>query len=244
MKLKKIFHFTKKPLSSKSLEGRVGYWFKDPNLKLQALTHKSFAGGRGDNFHNERLEFLGDAVFDLFVSEMLMKKYPKADEGDLSKMRACLVNTHDLAKLALDLKLEQELRMNHNSKKDKEHTTPRLLACVVEALVGAIYLDGGYIKAKQVVEKWVGPAIKKGIIDKDYKSLLQELAQKRFHAIPIYQLLNTQGPHHQREFVMEVKINNKVFGEGRGLNKKQAEQNSALNALKKLGVRMPTRALG
>lgn len=218
------------------LESRIGYSFKNQNLKLQALTHKSFAGEKGNDFHNERLEFLGDAVFDLCVSHLLMEEYPQVDEGELSKMRASLVNTNDLADLALFLQLDQDLRLSTSEERDKGQLKPRILACVLEAIVGAVYLDGGYKKAKNLVARLVGDIIKKGPVNKDYKSLLQECIQKRYQKIPVYHTVAVKGPQHDKVFVMEVQMEQKVLGTGTGSSKKQATQAAAFSALKKLGI--------
>jgi len=231
-------YFRKKASTSSraSLESRIGYSFKDETLKMRALTHKSLAGEQKNAFHNERLEFLGDAVFDLCVMDLLMDTYPAASEGDLSKMRASLVNTNELADLALSLQLEKDLRLSVSEMRDSGHLKPRLLACVLEALVGAVYLDGGYVKAKKMVTKLVGAAIKKGPVNRDYKSLLQEFVQKNFQTVPGYETVKIQGPQHGKIFVMEVRMNNKVLGVGRGSSKKQATQSAAFSALKKLGI--------
>ena len=221
-----------------SLESRLRYSFKNKNVKLEALTHKSLAGERKDEFHNERLEFLGDAVFDLSVSDLLMKAHPKADEGTLSKMRASLVNTNDLAELALSLKLDQDLLLSAGEARDRGQLKPRLLACVLEALVGAIYVDGGYIKAKKVVEHLMWSAIQKGPINRDYKSLLQEFVQKKYQKTPSYNTVKVTGPHHEKMFVMAVQVDNQTWGTGRGPNKKQAEQEAALSALRKRGIQL------
>ncbi len=230
------FKRKKLSFSSPDLEKRIGYSFKNKNLKIKALTHKSLAGQRGNDFHNERLEFLGDAVFDLCVSDLLMDEYPRVDEGELSKMRACLVNTEYLADLALALKLDQELKLSMSETRDRGQLKPRLLACVLEALIGAVYVDGGYKKAKKVVQALMGPAIKEGPVNKDYKSLLQEFAQKKLRDTPVYNLVEVRGPEHNKVFVMEVHINRQMLGSGTGPNKKQATQSAALSALKKLRI--------
>ena len=219
-----------------SLENRIGYSFKNQNLKIRALTHKSLARERGDDFHNERLEFLGDAVFDLCVSDLLMQTYPNADEGELSKMRASLVNTNDFADLALFLKLDQDLRLSTSEVRDKGQFKPRLLACVLEALVGAVYLDGGYKKAKKMVKDLLGDAIQKGPVSRDYKSLLQEFIQKKHQTVPTYNMVEVEGPQHEKIFVMEVKIDQEILGIGKGSSKKQATQDAAFVALKKLKI--------
>lgn len=219
-----------------SLENRIGYFFKNQNLKIRALTHKSLAGEKGNEFHNERLEFLGDAVFDLCVSDLLMETYPNADEGELSKMRASLVNTQDLAELALYLKLDRDMRLSASEARDSGRLKPRLLACVLEALVGAVYLDGGYKQAKKLVTRFLGEAIEKGPVNRDYKSLLQEFIQKRFQKIPVYSTVEVTGPQHEKIFVMEVQMDSQTLGRGEGSSKKQATQLAAFSALKKLGI--------
>ncbi|MDE0119275.1 MAG: ribonuclease III [Bdellovibrionales bacterium] len=221
--------------SDLSLESRIAYSFKNQNLKVRALTHKSLAGEKRNNFHNERLEFLGDAVFDLCVSDLLMEEYPSADEGELSKMRASLVNTQDLADLALFLGLDKDLKLSAAEERDRGQLKPRLLACVLEALVGAVYLDGGYKQAKKLVIRLVGEAIKTGPVNKDYKSLLQEFIQKKFQKVPTYSTVEIKGPQHDKVFVMEVQMDQEVLGQGRGSSKKQATQEAALAALNKLG---------
>ena len=219
-----------------SLESRIGYSFKNQDLKMLALTHKSLAGERGNDFHNERLEFLGDAVFDLCVSDLLMETYPKADEGELSKMRASLVNTNDLADLALFLKLDRDLLLSASEARDRGQLKPRLLACVLEALVGAVYLDGGYKKAKKLIENLVGEVIKKGPVNRDYKSLFQEFIQKKYQKVPTYNMVEVTGPQHEKIFMMEVQMDQEILGYGRGSSKKQATQEAALDALKKMSI--------
>lgn len=231
------FHLKeKKQFSGNTLESRLRYSFKNQDLKTQALTHKSLARERGNNFHNERLEFLGDAVFDLCVSDLLMEEYPLADEGELSKMRASLVNTNDLADLALSLKLDQELLLSFSEVQDRGQFKPRLLACVLEALVGAVYLDGGYKKSKKIVKYLLGPTIKRGPINRDYKGLLQEVTQKKFQKVPVYNILEIKGPQHNKVFVMEAQMNDRTLGTGTGSTKKQATQSAAFSALKKMGI--------
>ncbi len=217
-----------------ALERRIGYFFTNQNLKEQSLTHKSLANESGHERHNERLEFLGDAVFDLCISDLLMQEYPDADEGDLSKMRASLVNTDALADLALFLKLDQEMKMGMSESRDRGQLKPRLLACVLEALVGAVYLDGGYKKVKIFVMNLVEKKIKEGPVNKDYKSILQEFVQKKFQRIPTYNILDIKGVPHAKVFVMEAIVDQKVVGQGTGKSKKQATQMAAFSALKKL----------
>ena len=231
--LKRQTSLSKEP----ALEKSINYYFKDQNLKFLALTHKSFANEKGRfSSHNERLEFLGDAVFDLCISDLLMKEHPEADEGDLSKMRASLVNTDTLADLALSLNLDQHLKLGVSESRDRNQLKPRLLACVLEALVGAVYLDGGYKSAQKVVIGLVEQKIKEGIENKDYKSILQEFVQKKFRKIPAYTTINITGPQHEKIFLMKVQVGEQVLGKGEGKSKKQATQSAALAALKKLEI--------
>lgn len=224
------------PKNTDSLEKRIGYSFKNTQLKTQALTHKSYANENGHDQHNERLEFLGDAVFDLCVSDLLMTEYPTADEGDLSKMRASLVNTIDLSELALRLQLNQDMKLGMSEMRDKGRLKPRLLACTLEAIIGAIYLDGGYQKARQIVKMIMGQKIKEGPVNRDYKSILQEFIQKKFQKVPIYHTVSVSGRQHEKIFAMKVCVENDFMGEGKGRSKKEATQAAALSALKKLGV--------
>ena len=233
--LKKVFRY----FSITPLEKRIGYVFANVQLKKRALTHKSWANEQNNHFHNERLEFLGDAVLDLCVSDLLMQKYPRANEGDLSKMRASLVNTLDLAEVALSLSLDKELKLGISEMKDKGQLKPRLLACVLEALVGAVYLDGGYPPCKKLVKKLVWKQIKKGPVNRDYKSMLQEVVQKKFQRIPLYNMVAVKGPQHQKIFIMEVRLEQKVLGQGKGKSKKEATQVAAQEALKKLNIESP-----
>ena len=227
---KKIFRY----FSVTPLEKRIGYVFANVQLKKQALTHKSWANEQNNDYHNERLEFLGDAVFDLCVSDLLMQKYPEANEGDLSKMRASLVNTLDLAEVALSISLDKELKLGASEMKDKGQLKPRLLACVLEALLGAVYLDGGYAPCKKLVKKLVWKQIQKGPVNRDYKSMLQEVIQKKYQRIPLYNMVAVAGPQHQKVFIMEVRLEKKVLGQGKGKSKKEATQLAAQEALKKL----------
>ena len=226
------------------LEKRIGYSFKNTQLKTQALTHKSHANENGHEQHNERLEFLGDAVFDLCVSDLLMAEYPTADEGDLSKMRASLVNTIDLSELALQLKLDQDIKLGTSEMRDKGRLKPRLLACVLEAIIGAVYLDGGYQKTQQIVKMILGQKIKEGPVNRDYKSILQEFVQKKFQKIPMYHTVSVSGRQHEKIFAMKVCLENNSLGEGKGKSKKEATQAAALSALKKLGVSPYTQMQG
>ncbi len=220
-----------------SLDHRIRYSFKNVQLKELALTRKSFAGENDQKNHNERLEFLGDAVFELCVSDLLMTEYPDADEGDLSKMRASVVNTNYMAQLALDLKLDRDMKVGLSERRDPDSLpNPRPLASVLEAVIGAVYLDGGWKTVRKVVKNLIVEKIKNGLINKDYKSILQEFTQKKFQTIPSYSLIKIFGPSHEKTFIMRVKLGEKNLGEGEGRTKKQATQSAALSALKHFEV--------
>ena len=141
-----------------------------------------------------------------------------------------------LAELALSLSLDHELLLSASELRNRGQLNPRLLASVLEALVGAVYLDGGYNRSKKVVKHLLGAIIKKGPVNRDYKSFLQEHVQKQFQKIPTYNLLEIKGPNHDKVFVMEVRIEERILGTGTGHSKKQATQSAALSALKEMGI--------
>jgi len=223
-------------IDNRKLEKSINYFFKNQDLKIQALTHKSFVNEKGSLSHNERLEFLGDAVFDLCISDLLMEEHPEADEGDLSKMRASLVNTETLASLATSLKLDQCLRLGLSESRERTQLKPRLLACVLEALIGAVYFEGGYKSDKRIVKSLVRQNSKEGIENRDYKSILQEFVQKKFHRVPVYSTIHVKGPQHEKTFLMKVQVGDQILGKGEGKSKKQATQLAALEALKNLEI--------
>ena len=235
--------FQKSPGSSgpHNLEKSLSYRFKNKHLKDMALTNKACSShDRTHILHNERLEFLGDTVFDLCISDMLMTLHPEADEGDLSKMRASLVNTEELARVALSIHLDSHLKWDKTPSPEARsllRSHPRMLACLLEALVGAVYQDGGFKKAQAVVRRLMKDRITKGIINRDYKSILQEFVQQKFRKIPSYSISHIKGPAHEKVFVMTVRMDNRALGKGEGKNKKQAAQSAALQALKHLKVK-------
>ncbi len=214
----------------KELEKCLGYEFKDKSLILEALTHKSCKKAK----NNERLEFLGDAVLDLVVGEYLFKKFPKTDEGKLSKMRASLVNEEGFKKLSLKLNLGKYLFLSTAEDHNKGREKPSLLSNVYESLMGAIYLETGLDKVKEITYKLIEevyPKIDLDSIFKDYKTTLQEYTQEYFGVIPEYKLISSRGPDHKKEFEMGVFINNKEISRAVGKSKKIAHQKVAQKAL-------------
>lgn len=214
----------------RKLEESLGYSFSDPDLLLQALTHKSW--GSPDN---ERLEFLGDSVLELAVSHLLFFSLPQASEGDLSKARASLVREDFLAEKAKELDLGQYLRLGKGEEVTGGREKASILASALEALIGAIYLDGGYGAAFRVVERLFGEAVREGKWrDRDYKTQLQEYTQALFRETPQYVLLSEQGPEHSKTFEVAVYVKGELLGKGVGKSKKEAEQRAAQEALRRI----------
>jgi ribonuclease-3 len=212
-----------------ALEVAFGHRFIRPERMGVALTHRSF--GPGEN--NETLEFLGDAVLALAISDLLMARFPAAREGDLSKMRASLVNADTLARKARELELGRWIRLGKSEEKSGGHDKPSILAGLYEALLGAVYLDAGYERARAVVEAHFAPDILEDLTVglRDYKSDLQELTQRLFREPPAYTLVEESGPDHEKRFVSEIAIAGRWFGRGVGRTKKTAEQAAAMQAL-------------
>jgi ribonuclease-3 len=217
-----------------TLQKELGYSFADPTLLARALTHVSHERDDGAD-HNEVLEFLGDAVLDLAVSDLLMRRFPARSEGDLSKMRAGLVNTSALAEKAAQLDLGALLRLGKGEERSGGRTKASILAGAFEAVLGAVYQDGGFEAARRLVERYfTGDVKEKKLGQQDYKTRLQEISQMLFHAPPTYRIVAESGPDHDKRFVTEIAVGGKVLGRGEGKTKKQAEQQAAKKALGEL----------
>ncbi len=229
------------------LQKQLDYRFRKPDLLLEAITHKSYlnelkssaSGGSGGETgkDNERLEFLGDAVLDLAVSEHLAAIYPISSEGELSKMKARIVSERALAKVGRRLSLGQYLLLGKGEELTRGREKPSLLADALEAIIAAIYFDGGFIAAKGFIlttfnEEIEGLEHPKGALD--YKTELQEYCQREFDTLPHYRVLRESGPDHEKIFEVELTIRGEVYGLGKGRNKKEAEQQAAKEALEKL----------
>ena len=216
------------------LQKELEYTFSDSALLVRSLTHVSYERYK-EGGHNEVLEFLGDAVLDLAVSDLLIRRYPTKSEGDLSRMRAALVNSSVLAEKATILKLGSLLRLGKGEERSGGRTKPSILAGAFEALLGAVYEDGGYLASRRLVERSFAADFKdKKLGQQDYKTRLQEISQMLFHAPPIYRLVSESGPDHDKCFVTEIAVGGKVFGNGQGKTKKQSEQEAAKRALGEL----------
>ncbi len=217
-----------------SVQKKLGYFFSNTALLLRCLTHVSYGRGKGGG-HNETFEFLGDAVLNLAVSDLLMRCYPEKSEGDLSKMRASLVNSAVLADKAAQLQLGPLLRMGKGEERSGGREKSSILAGAFEALLGGIYWEGGYEAARGVVERYFAADIKeKKLGQQDYKTRLQEISQMLFRAPPTYRLVAESGPDHEKRFATEIIIGGRVLGRGEGKSKKQAEQAAARMALDEL----------
>jgi ribonuclease-3 len=218
------------------LEQRLGYRFAQPRLLEQALTHQSRAHEEGDlELGNERLEFLGDAVLDLLVSELLMQRYPDADEGELSRARAAAVNTAALAERARSLGLGAAARLGRGEQRSGGEDKVSILANLFEAVLGAVYLDGDLTAARGFIEREVAPLLSRDDAALgDAKTRLQEIAQKLGRGIPRYATLAERGPDHEKEFEVEVRVGDAVLGRGVGPSKRSAEQSAAHRALESL----------
>lgn len=226
-----------------SLEQAINYKFKTRSLLIEALTHKSYCiNDKKKQAHNERLEFLGDAILGFVLAEQLMQIFPQDNEGLLSKKRASLVNQDVLAKKALAYKLETLLIMGPGEKEQESNLKPRILCSTYEAVLGAIYLDSNFSQIKAWVEnefksdiKQIKPDLE---FERDYKTRLQELTQKLKLGTPEYQLMGTEGPSHNPEFLVGIflKENGKSVEKFRatGKSKKAAEQSAAQQLIKSL----------
>ncbi len=216
----------------------VGWEAGHPDLYEQALTHSSFAHERGQRrSNNERLEFLGDAVLELIISEYLYTAYPYFPEGKLTRLRADLVCEASLARLAFELNLSEYLRLGKGELMGGGASRPSLLADTVEALIGALYLDLGLERCRQYVLELYMPIMKElqeGILRRDYKTLLQEFSQARYAVTPSYRIIHSRGPDHDKEFEAEVVLTGEAVGCGWGRSKKEAEQAAAKEAWCKL----------
>lgn len=223
-----------------TLEEHLGYQFKQPQLMAQAFCHSSFANENPDVGldDNERLEFLGDAVLDLVVSEQLLAIYPEAQEGELTRVRAEVVAEPSLASMAKDLGLGESLLLGRGEQLSGGRQRPSLLADALESLFGAVFLDGGFQAADAVITPLLLPRIRYAAkhAGQDYKSRLQEHMQAARGILPDYRLVASEGPDHDRTYHVEVFLGEEMFGRGEGRTKKSAEQQAAMVALEKLGA--------
>lgn len=222
----------------KDLQEAIGYTFHDPALLTEAMTHSSYAYEQHKNMkYNERLEFLGDAVLSIVVSDYIYKHCPQLPEGELTKLRASLVCEKSLFDFAKQIDLGSYLRLSNGERRNGGAKRPSIVSDAFEALIAAIYLDGGMEAAKKHILRFVVPEIEqhKNHSFKDYKTKLQEIIQKNPGEKLEYHLVGSTGPDHDKHFKVEVCLNSNVIGRGGGRSKKEAEQQAAREALELMG---------
>ncbi len=222
--------------NSSTLIKGIDLKFRDPLLLRQALTHRSYINehGASDTGDNERLEFLGDAVLDFLVGDMLYQRYAEMPEGDLTRLRAALVRTESLAALAQQLGLGSALRMGKGEENTGGRERQTNLCAAFESVVGALYLDQGLPAVQEFVIPHLNPLLEQIItsaLDRDARSSLQEWSQAELNLTPIYRTVSSSGPDHQKEFLVEVLIGETVAGQGVGRSKQSGAQAAARSAL-------------
>ncbi|MBA2878726.1 ribonuclease-3 [Anoxybacillus kamchatkensis] len=222
----------------KQFQEQIGIFFRDEKLLIQAFTHSSYVNEHRKRLHedNERLEFLGDAVLELTVSQYLFEQFPQMSEGELTKLRAAIVCEPSLVTFAHALSFGDLVLLGKGEELTGGRMRPSLLADVFEAFIGALYLDQGIEAVVQFLGKTMFPKIREGAFSHvmDYKSQLQELVQRDGNGVLEYKILQERGPAHNKEFVSRVSLNGEELGVGIGRSKKEAEQRAAQMALAKL----------
>lgn len=226
------------------LEKILEYRFRDPGLMHLALSHRSWVNNvaRGPRPpSNERLEFLGDAVMNAIITDYLYNRYPTCDEGELSKMKSLVVSAKALAPCAALLNLGDFILLSKSEEKSGGRRRPSILADAYEAMLGAVYLDGGYEPVRGLVNRTLIRIMDDVMADADlanYKSLLLEYSQSRGYGAPHYEVLRETGPEHRKQFVVAVNVQGREWGRGTGASKKDAEQSGARNALENQGAKL------
>ncbi len=234
------------PKNLNPLQAQLQYVFKNPELLIKALTHRSYAHEDGDpgTVHNERLEFLGDTVLGLVLSHQLYQMFPDLSEGELSRLRAGLVNEQQLKLLAQGLKLGKYLRLGRGEEVTGGRKKSSLLADALEAILGAVYLEGGYDQAFRLIRDLYRPRLEAGQEVSgpalDSKTDLQEYCQGCLKITPSYEVIREEGPAHEKVFYVKVRIGKQVIGQGKGHSKKAAEQQAAERAMVKIRKKDPS----
>ena len=220
----------------KSLEEKLGYTFQDARLLENALTHSSCANESQGRLHsNERLEFLGDSILGMVVADYLYRNHPDLPEGELTRTRAALVCEESLVEVARELDLGQYLRLGKGEEAGGGRQRPSIRADAVEAVLAAVYLDGGIGSARRIIQKYVLSREVAGLTrPRDYKTALQELVQGESGQVLHYRLTGESGPDHDKRFFVQVELNGHAVGEGSGRTKKEAEQMAARAAMEAL----------
>jgi ribonuclease III len=219
-----------------ALDRALGVAFEDPDLRLAALTHRSYAFEQSLSVTNERLEFLGDSVLGVVVTDMAYRAYPEMSEGMLAKLRAAIVNMIALADVARSLGLGEIVLLGKGEEQSGGRDKASILADALEAVFGAVYLDRGLDVASDLIRRLFRPRMEayvRGEGDRDYKTLLQELASRSLRSMPDYRI-EEEGPDHQKEFTATVFLSGEAHGTGKGRSKKEAEQQAAQEAYLRL----------
>jgi ribonuclease-3 len=223
-----------------ALDRALGVTFVDPGLREAALTHRSYAFEKGSTVNNERLEFLGDSVLGLVVTDLAFRLYPQMPEGHLAKLRAAIVNMVALADVARSLGLGEVVLLGKGEEGSGGRNKASILADALEAVFGAVYVDRGLDVARELIERLFLPRMEayvRGEGDRDYKTILQELASQEMRALPDYRI-NESGPDHEKEFTATVFIGGEPLGSGMGRSKKEAEQQAAREAYARITERL------
>jgi ribonuclease III len=226
------------------LDRALGVTFRDPHLRESALTHRSFAFERGLTVTNERLEFLGDSVLGLVVTDMAYLAYPDMPEGQLAKLRAAIVNMTALADVARSLGLGGIVLLGKGEEQSGGRDKTSILADALEAVFGAVYLDQSLDAARELIERLFRPrmlAYVRGEGDRDFKTILQELASQEYRAMPEYKI-DQRGPDHEKEFTATVLLRGDALGSGTGRSKKEAEQQAAREAFERISQDLADRS--
>lgn len=224
-------------LNFDKVEQIINVRFKNIDLLKQALTHRSFLNEHSEWAsigHNEKLEFLGDAVAELVTTEYLYKKYPQLQEGELTSLRAALINSNALFEAAEQLGIRDYLLVSKGEQKELKKHCPYFLANAVESIIGAIYLDQGYQKAKKFIEEYLlkkADQVFKTKSFRDSKSVFQEKSQEILSSTPVYKLLKAWGPDHEKKFKVGVYLKDELIAQGQGFSKQEAETQAAQKAL-------------
>lgn len=220
----------------KKLEAALGYSYQNTELVSMALSHSSYANERFQNalYSYERLEFLGDSILGFVTADYLYKTFPNKHEGELTRIRAELVCEQTLAQVARELHLGEFLLLGHGEQQSGGNDRSSILCDVMEALIAAAYIDGGFEAAKGIVTRLILPHLTKVINTRDYKTELQELIQRKRGQVLTYELIGESGPDHDKKFSVRVLLNYIPIGEGSGTSKKRAEQAAAAEAIQKL----------
>ena len=223
------------------IEEKIGVKFNDQNMLIQAFTHRSFLNENKDKElkHNERLEFLGDAVLELVTTDYLFRTFPDRHEGDLTSFRAALVNTQSISDAATNLGFNDYLRLSKGESKDVGRARSYILANTFESVIGAIYIDQGYDAAAKFIAETLLPSIDQIIKEGtwiDAKSKLQEVVQEKHSLTPSYETIKEEGPDHDKNFTVAVYFGDKEIDTGSGKSKQEAEQDVARKILKREGI--------